>query len=77
MVTRALWMLRVLGQQGVKLAIPHRLIGGFKSADPIRGCKLADCADSADQTTAKPLVQMKNLFGQKDSLGPCLEGAKV
>jgi hypothetical protein len=47
------------------------------SKQPIRGCKLVDCVDSADPTTAKAMVQMKNLFRQKDSLGPCLEGAKV
>jgi hypothetical protein len=34
-------------------------------------------ADSADQITAKPLVQMKNLYRLKDSLEPCLDGAKV
>jgi hypothetical protein len=34
-------------------------------------------ADLADQITAKPLVQMKNLYWQKNSLGPCFDGAKV
>jgi hypothetical protein len=31
----------------------------------------------ADLATAKPMVQMKNLFRQKDGLGPCLEDAEV
>jgi hypothetical protein len=31
----------------------------------------------ADQITAKPLIQMKNLFRQKDSLELCLDSVKV
>jgi hypothetical protein len=71
MGTQALRMLRGLGLWGVKICYSA-------SADlnqQIRGCKLADCEDFVDQTTTQPLVQMKNLFRQKDNQGPCLEDA--
>jgi hypothetical protein len=75
MAAQALRMLPVLGQRGIESAI---CIGGSADSNQqIRGCKLADCADLVDQITAKTLFQMKNLFWQKDSLGPCLDGAKI
>jgi hypothetical protein len=75
MAAQALRMMRVLGQLGLISAIPHRRIHGLKSADP--GMQVGRLANSADQITAKLLVQVKHLFLQKDSLGPCFDGAKV